>query len=211
MALPEKQRKAFENILLNRQLTPPPPGVDPKNAQSDCGREVEDILENEYCIPDKLKNGWYPTFSGGVDIQAPWGDVEVKTRQLGCSSRVNIGAITTKELDQCILRDLPFEDTDFSRYACDHMWSFYNELFKIVKVEFHDMSYHSDLYKIAYEILKNTDNVQNEKYINVINSKMVWERTSETASQWKLRVTEKELNKLFQACNGQRFFEFEEV
>ena len=203
----EIQGKLFENILLNRQLTPPQPGVNPVNPQADCGRQVEQILEAEYFAEDKQLNGYYPTFSTGVDVQSPTCNWEIKTRQLGSTSRVNIGAISTQELDICQKHNLTFDQTDFSHYACCHLWSFYNKLYKIVSVESHDFGYHRDLYEKAYEILKNTADVENKKYISVLNSEMIWERPSTTATQWSLRVTERELVKLFQGCKGQKVLE----
>ena len=67
----EIQGKVFEKILLNRQLTPPQPGVNPVNPQADCGRQVEQILEAEYFAQDKQLNGYYPTFLSLIHISEP--------------------------------------------------------------------------------------------------------------------------------------------
>ena len=191
----EIQTQLYQNILLNKQL-PIPTTAYP---QAECGRNVEKILEDYLKETKNENNNFFPTFQNGVDIQCPWsGDWEVKTRQLGGSkSRVNIGAITTSELDACIKYNIPFEDTDFSKYACKHIWSFYDSTYKIAKVDIWDMNTHKDIYEKAYQILLDPPATATDKYIPV-SKHIIWENQNGTS--WNLRADEKKLIKLFDGC-----------
>jgi len=212
----EIQTRVYENLLLGKQLPLPKTN----HPQAECGRNIEQLIE-KYLDADKKENNIdYPTFSNGVDIQSPYtGDWEVKSRQIGGQSYLNIGAITTSELDACIKYDIPFEDTDFSRYACKHIWCWYNDKYKIVRVEVWDMSLHTDAYRRAYYQLTNTIKAGPEEplqttpnlnkffnltpevikpkgteYFNVARG-MCWELNGSSTS-WHLRVNENKLNKM---------------
>jgi len=213
----EIETRTYERILLGQQL-PIPKSEHP---QAECGRNIEKIIKSHL---DELKmlNNWdFPTFANGVDIQDPFtGDWEVKSRQIGCTSYLNIGAITTQELETCVKYNIPFEDTDFSRYACKHIWCWYDLNYKIYKVEIWDMSVHKDEYRRAYNMLTDTIKAGPQKqlqttpnlnkffnltapivepkttgYFKAGTKGMAWELNS-TATSWHLRVTENKLRSM---------------
>ena len=212
----EIETRVYQNLLLGKQLPIPKTN----HPQAECGRNIEQIIERYLDADKKQNNIDYPTFSNGVDIQSPYtGDWEVKSRQIGGQSYLNIGAITTNELDTCIKYDIPFEDTDFSRYACKHIWSWYNETYKIVRVDVWDMSVHADVYRKAYyqlldyvkageqEQLQTTPNCNKwfdfdaeyiepkpNNYVNIAKG-MCWELNGSDTS-WHVRVNENKLNKM---------------
>jgi len=209
----EIETRVYERILMDKQL--PIPKTD--HPQAECGRNIEKIIKT-YLDESKLLNNWdYPTFSNGVDIQSPLtGDWEVKSRQKGCTSYLNIGAITTQELETCIKYSVPFEQTDFARYACKHIWCWYDENYKIYSVDVWDMSVHTDVYKKAYDILIQAgpkEQLQTTPHLNkffdltvtpvepkqpeffTIAKGMAWELNTGGTS-WHLRVTENKLKSM---------------